>query len=120
MNCNCRQETGPVIVRFKYRHREAVGFQLPDNYLEPRVAAFCQVQFFQKFSDSTVPVATADSAVVFQALYADGTVCAGMTENFDFIREYLSIYPPANGIRLRKGRGKATLRRNFEAGASLE
>ncbi len=104
MNCNCRQEIGPVIVRFKYRHRETVGSQHPDNYLEPRIAAFCQVQFFQKLSDSAVPVATADGTVVFQALYADGTVCARMTESFDFIMEYLSIFPPENGIRLCEGR----------------
>ena len=43
MNWNCGQKISPIIVGFKYRHGGTIGFQRPDDFLESRVAAFCQV-----------------------------------------------------------------------------
>ena len=43
------------------------------------------MQFLQKFTDSPVSVPSAGSPIILQTFNADGTIRAGMAENFDSV-----------------------------------
>ena len=62
------------------------------NLTESGIASFCQVHFFQEFTNPAVTVPAAEYAVLTQAFLTNGPVRTRVTDNDNSIRLYTHLY----------------------------
>jgi len=70
-------EISPVIIRFEDGQGRAVLPNRPEDLGNTRASAFCQVQFLEKFADTTVPVTARHAMAGSEVVQIDGSVGAG-------------------------------------------
>jgi hypothetical protein len=87
MDWKSGHEISPVIIRFEDGQGRAVLLNCSENLGDACASAFRQVQFLEKFADTTVPVTARHAMAGSEVVQIDGSIGAGIAGNGDAIRK---------------------------------
>ena len=80
------KEIGPSLVCGKSGRWRPIFCHRSPHCGNPRAASLCQVKFLQKITNPTIPITACDQPATIQRLDPNGSIRAGITDDFDAIR----------------------------------